>query len=619
MYRSAALGIVFAAFAVKTAFLLGISAENGRLAAAGVYDDISYFQAAVVYLDALRQHGVIGLMQAVYNSPPHSPGSTFLALTGFALTGAARWSAYAMNAVAVYLVFVAATWHCRAVLVLAIGLILAALPLFDRIVTTFHPDLMTGQLASAACLLLVSGRFAEERTGKVLLIGALMAGAALMKPVSLPMLGILFSVALAATVVLARLDNGSWAKIGRNLLILLAATVAFGGWFILARLPSIIAYVFEGFVVQRDVWFVARTPWQHASFYVDYLIGVFGIMWWPSVFLVGAAAAIFFVKNRPAFWRLLLLIALCAVAWAVPSSITSAKQFFFGSVLYGMAFWTMAYSVISLYDTARTSEPVKHVALAASVLLAIVGVRSSQDVFPRDFLDQGNAIADGVVEEIVARRQPVTNVFQPYGTLVPIPTFDYRLRLHGQHVRIRDRMHEARLDRLLNELAEADIAGLQDRASTRGTLPFPVVGHLDALIEAARTSPYLKLVRTIPIAGGNYYIFVKPALYVRFGPGWGGLEGPYPQWNLGLVRWSSPRSDLSVAGAGGGRLHFTCRLKAGTYATLTAPGGTATLTGTGDFESVSLPIQSGETVTIKVEKADDPDRAILCQEPAVGW
>jgi hypothetical protein len=613
--------IVFAVFAVKTAFLLGISAEIGRLAMPAVYDDIQYFHTAVVYLDGLRRNGVIGLMEAAYYSPPHSPGSTLIALSGFALTGAARWSAYAMNAVAVYLVFLAATWRWQAMLVLAVGLTFAAIPLFEWIVTTFHPDLIAGLMIGAACLLLVSGRFAEKRIGDVLLIGALMAGAALMKPVSVAMLGIQFSVALAGTVVLARLDNGSWARIGRNLLILLAAAVAFGGWFILARLPAIIAYIFLGFVEQRDVWFVAMTPWQHARFYVDLLAQVFGIMWWPGVLLLGVAAIVFFMRNRDAFRRLLLLIALCTVAWAVPSVITSPKTFFFGGVLYGMAFWTTAYAAVGLYDSARTPESVKRVALAAAVLLAVVGMRSVQNVFPREALDQANAIADAMVEEIAGRKQPITKVLLPFPLPVPSATFDYRLRLHGQEVRHKEFVQEGRLNTLLNELAEADIVGLPDRAGAIQGTPFPVMAHLDALIEAARTSHDFKLLRTIPVTGGNYYIFAKgPALYVQLGQGWGPPEGPYPQWNVGLVRWSSQRSNLNVGGAGAGHLHFTCRLPAGAHATLTTPDGTATLRGTGNFEKVSLPVKSGDTLTIRVEGADSPDRALLCQElPIFGW
>jgi hypothetical protein len=204
---------------------------------------------------------------------------------------------------------------------------------------------------------------------------------------------------------------------------------------------------------------------------------------------------------------------------------------------------------------------------------------------------------------------------------VPGPTFDYRRRLHGQYVRQSDYVHEGRLDRLLSELAESEIAGLQDRTTVMPDVPpFPVIRHLDALIEAARASPDFKLVRTIPLTGGNYYVFAKrPALYVRFGPGWGPSEGPYPQWKLGIARWSSQRSDMSVAGAGAGHLYFTCRLTAGAHATLTTPGGTVMLPGTGHSEKVSIPVKSGDTLTIKVEGADHSDRALLCQEPVFGW
>jgi hypothetical protein len=81
-------------------------------------------------------------------------------------------------------------------------------------------------------------------------------------------------------------------------------------------------------------------------------------------------------------------------------------------------------------------------------------------------------------------------------------------------------------------------------------------------LAAVRANASFSLFRTVKVDGGAYYLFEKTLPFQGFADASGLLdvEGPYPQWGLGLVRWGvGPETTLDVEMEQGG--HFNLAIE----------------------------------------------------------
>ncbi|HZK80932.1 MAG TPA: hypothetical protein VFC46_07690 [Humisphaera sp.] len=70
-----------------TSVQIRYSQDRGRLARTPTGDDISYFIDAIHRLDDVYAHGLHQIVPNYLQKRPHSPFSTYLAFTGYAIFG----------------------------------------------------------------------------------------------------------------------------------------------------------------------------------------------------------------------------------------------------------------------------------------------------------------------------------------------------------------------------------------------------------------------------------------------------------------------------------------------------------------------------------------------------
>jgi len=75
----------FALAVIFTTFNIQASLRSGVLALPPTYDDVAYFNEAIVRLKQMDDSGGMALVSGYLANPPHAPLQTLLAFIGFAL------------------------------------------------------------------------------------------------------------------------------------------------------------------------------------------------------------------------------------------------------------------------------------------------------------------------------------------------------------------------------------------------------------------------------------------------------------------------------------------------------------------------------------------------------
>ena len=185
---------------------LWLCRRYGRLASDLQYDDVTYALDAASRLDALHYGGVRGFLDGLAAAPPHSPFSTLLAFTGFAVAGLNDTAMYAANAVIlVFAAIMVTTITARngvATFLICLAIVLVS-PLAYASIGDFRPDLMVGLATASMAWTFVSAGI-DERPRRARLAGVLLGVCLLVKPT-------FFAHTLALSVMLAGISwLASW-------------------------------------------------------------------------------------------------------------------------------------------------------------------------------------------------------------------------------------------------------------------------------------------------------------------------------------------------------------------------------------------------------------------------
>jgi hypothetical protein len=143
-------GIVAAVF---TALNVVYSLHFGRLSVPPTYDDVRYISDGLILLDAAYRNGIAAWLVDVLTRTWHAPVATLQASLGFALFDKAMWAPYALNGgylLALLLVLRRELAAAPASLFLALVATTLAWPLVGYLIVEFRPDI-------AASLFMVLG------------------------------------------------------------------------------------------------------------------------------------------------------------------------------------------------------------------------------------------------------------------------------------------------------------------------------------------------------------------------------------------------------------------------------------------------------------------------------
>ena len=99
--RDLVLATILAAAFV--ALQITASLNGGTLSFPPTYDDIGYYNDAASRVRILWDSSSISVLKNYIVSPPHAPGSTFLAAVGFLMFGVKPWAADVANALPLFL------------------------------------------------------------------------------------------------------------------------------------------------------------------------------------------------------------------------------------------------------------------------------------------------------------------------------------------------------------------------------------------------------------------------------------------------------------------------------------------------------------------------------------
>jgi hypothetical protein len=153
---SALWTISFVLAAAFTAFQIQTSLHSGALSLPVTYDDVTYFNGALMRLEVLYRNGGRALLAGFWENPPHAPLQTLLAMVGFGMLGRYPWAADAMNALPIALVLRLFLGFASQSLPLPVAVALAAallgFPLVGLMVVEFRPDALCALLTATGPL-----------------------------------------------------------------------------------------------------------------------------------------------------------------------------------------------------------------------------------------------------------------------------------------------------------------------------------------------------------------------------------------------------------------------------------------------------------------------------------
>lgn len=148
-------GLIAAAAVVWTLLVIQFSARHGRLAHDVAYDDCLYMFDAWWRLLAFDREGLMGLLETLQVSFPHSPGMALHGMLAFALFGVHDFAPYVLNSLPLWLFLLTVAMLARGAAPLHLLILLLAALSFQTsfvVVHEFRPDPAYAILIAAGVL-----------------------------------------------------------------------------------------------------------------------------------------------------------------------------------------------------------------------------------------------------------------------------------------------------------------------------------------------------------------------------------------------------------------------------------------------------------------------------------
>jgi hypothetical protein len=488
-----------------------------------VYDDVAYFNDALMRVNVFRAEGLRSVIAGLISSPPHAPYSTLAAFAGFLVSGGDRAAPYVMNALAVaaLTLFWLVMFRVGPLSAWLITVAITATGWFDNAVTIFHPDLIAGYAAAIVASLAIFQHQVLNTTRRRLVAGTVAGLVLLIKPTALAMALILWGVAFVAGMLASRaMDVTLLASLRRYFIPFLLIIVIAGPYFA-EVLPSLIPTYYHGYVSQRSTWIrlsAGANPW---TFYMLRTAELFGI--W--LYLVAAAFAIVAIAARCRRAPLVCLgglLACLVTAYIVPS-LSYLQVLVFGGVLYGMVLVTGFISVTgaTIFPTLSGRMSPNSRTVSATLLLIAVGIVATLEMkdrqlrFPPDVIRKSSGEYDriySILRETTVRpgvelssSRRISAYFPTVG--VPPDAYAFRGLEEGIDIHADYGMMETDPDRVLNSARKADVVIIPDGRLLTKYFPYPVNAILGDVVQRLRKDTTVVESPPVELLDGAMFIF----------------------------------------------------------------------------------------------------------------
>ena len=575
----ALISVVFTAGVVRYSYL------HGRLCVDPTYDDCTYLQDAASRVAHLYREGFFGMARQAVTEPPHSPYSTLVCMTGFLIFGMEDWSPYLASGV---LIFTMLCWHDRLLTglarwqKLAMLLFVLTVPLSAGALWEIRPDVACATITGMGVVAIVTRKWLDAPRKHQRLCGAVFGVALLIKPPyflqTLALFGL--SLLLASIVDCLRVRRLMIAKALVSWRVATIPAILIAAPYYLVAGRRLAAYLYTGlFGPLRELWQANGDLAFHARYYLDGIGSVLTIKTHLTVLTIAIVALLLRYMSRGRAWRLRVgAFALVVVMSYASVSISPAKNLVFGSTL---ATLLLAGVVMGIRDITRAGNRAwKRRAPVAVWALAPVALAAAGLVLfhlPPMWGDRYNGLApikrevtQNIMQALDRARLPAgSTVFLTTAGDVTFNMLDYQALRRQANYRVTGNPFDNRVDDYYASVIAGYSAVLTSEPGTLTVYPnlpsTPIQNQLIAMLDARDD---FTMIQRVPVTGQavGYRLYVRGSAFVGFDAveGLQPAEGPYPQWNLPVVRWGKwPRSVLSIQSTDGRPVSLVLRCRAG--------------------------------------------------------
>lgn len=502
------------------------SLHCGRLSQTPVADDVGYMNDGIWRLDSAREHGWIHLFTDYWRSPPHSPCSTALALTGYWLLGLHDWAPYAINGALVALLLCCTSCLLRGadagVRLLACAYVLST-PFAGNMVCDFRPDPLWG-LATAMAVVLPLRRSLRRSASPAhwVMGGTWFAVALLAKPPTAPLTLVAVMVSWVLSAMCDRVDDprpmsmwkGAEPYLWGALPVLVLAAPHY-----LIDARGIYQYIADNsFGPHRALWH-HRGGWMSQAEY--YLLGEAGrYMLRQQVWIMGGVLSAGFTaivlqrKTQPSRFRRAVCLAIVAVTCYAFISINPHKNEFLGSAFHGLL---LIGTICVFAALVSPRAPLLGGRAGRAALLAVVMTSLAAARFPPSWrhpsdrsADARNAVVLDVARCIVEQLPAGSNLFVTGFGRVNADTLKYLVRKQGKRVNGNDAHRDDDLNMYRAAIHSADVVVAAEAGVAEFNRNLPSYRVLDQSLEIARSDPRLRQIGAVRSSTGKFfYIYAR--------------------------------------------------------------------------------------------------------------
>jgi hypothetical protein len=624
----AAIGICALVFSLTQ---IQYSFQHGRLAMPPVFDDVVYFDDALGRVDVLYNQGWCALFADAITAPPHSPYSTLVAMSGFMIFGMHDWAPYLMNTlllaaylwIALDLMSGTRLWERSVIL-----LFVLSIPLAGNMVIQGRPDLAWGLAAAMAVLTPLRSPLVGSSWRHQLVVGGWCAAALLAKPTTFPLT--LLSTFMAWTLAswcdwTAYRQVHFFRPLARAWAVCSVTVLALAVPYYLVNCRHILQYTF--YVVAGNGRLTAELP-PSWLFRMDYFLHGDGgrqILHHHLYILAAVIAAGAIVvtiraragpEDRQRFLRAACLGLITLVTYLVPTMVGIKNPFFamqFHVLLVLGGVWVMRMFLVHGREWGigwSRFLPLTLGTAAGGVFWPLIPVGPEGSTAAAY-----NRVIAGVTSAVLDHAPPHSRVFLTGSGWLNAQQLTYLGWKHDNPLDASDRSYSSDLADEVHGFDESDFVVAADSRVGEFYNFLPAAAVQDQSLASIRQRGDFQLVATVPSeTGGKFYVFQRPPKFgdweeaTNLGP----EEGPYPQWQLPVVRWGYyPSVSLTVRASSAG----TYRLRAGTRAQVDGQEITILLDGraaahhiftqTSRFEDLEVPLNlaaGGHELDLKFAK-----------------
>jgi hypothetical protein len=540
---------------------LRISQLGGRLAADLTFDDVGYANDAARRILMGAEHGLFAFVRTFVDSPPHSPFSTLLAVTAFAIGGLNDFAIYASNTLVLVAVATFVTYevrHTRRPVLLLVLCVVLLSPIAYRTIHEFRPDIALGFTTAVMVWWFIGGLVQDD--SKVFRRAGYAFGACLLIKPTFFAHTLAIAFFLACLALLARFFRRPGLSFIRH--VELRELAWFLGVGIVIAAPY---FVVNGSHVVQYFWDNTRGPqsaiWSLAAdtSILDLLgtnlrigFSLPGYHLVLSIAVLLLCGLLLFAHGAKADFFRIAAVFITAFASLCIILIGRHKNDFFFASFQWMLLLSAVYAIAALDQ--RLQEKGKTALLGASTagLLLAIWMNGSLTHWHNSPEALHGASWNQIIVDLIRRHESRANgappaVFLSFAGPVSAETLRWLGTRQGLNLATFDHYISAdfALAKSSAERAKYVVIPNESRADYYRWLPSAPVQS--ALLEWVLSNPRFKPLTPLS-SDAHYFVFANAPLFeanagtvkvdgIPILEGFLGEEGPYPQWSLPRVRW----------------------------------------------------------------------------------